>query len=91
MLDNIYADLLTNKEKLDSDMLSPEYNENIYINEDILYNEMNQVINRLQCNKSVGIDHILKYDDIKKAPVTFFNCCFNCCFSLGLVPSLWLK
>ncbi len=34
------------------------YNENIYINEDILYTEVNQNINRLMCDKTVGIDQI---------------------------------
>ncbi len=75
LLDNTYTDLLTNKEKLERDMSGPEYNENIYINEDILYNKENQVINRLRCNKAVSIDQIsyeiLKYDDIKKALITF--------------------
>ncbi len=78
MLDNNYADLLTNKEILESDMSGPEYIENIYINEDILYNEVNQVINTLWRNKAVGIDQIpneiIKYDDIKKALETFLNC-----------------
>ncbi len=91
LLDNIYADLLTNKENLESNMSRPEYNENIYINKDILYNEVNQVINRLWCNKAVGINQIpneiLKYDDIKKSTCNIFNCCF----SLRIVPSLWLK
>ncbi len=56
-----------------------------------IYSMMNQVINMPRCNRAVSIDQIineiLKYDDIKKALVSFFNCCF----SLGIVPSLWLK
>ncbi len=92
LLDNTYTDLLTNKEKLERDMSGPEYNENIYINEDILYNKENQVINRLRCNKAVSIDQIsyeiLKYDDIKKALITFFNCCFSLGHLFGLSQSL---
>ncbi len=49
--------------------------------------KVNQVINRLRCNKAVVIDQIpneiLKYNDIKKALVTFFNCFFFSAISLS--------
>ncbi len=81
LLDNTYKDLLTNNENLESDMSGPEYKENIYINEDILYSEVSQVIDRLWCNKAVGIDQIpneiLKYDDIKKVLVKFLIVVFH--------------
>ncbi len=81
LLDNTYKDLLTNNENLESDMSGPEYKENIYINEDILYSEVSQVIDRLWCNKAVGIDQIpneiLKYDDIKKVLVKILIVVFH--------------
>ena len=75
--DIVYINLLENKTYLEENMDNPGYAPNVFINEDLLYTEVNHVIARLKRNKAVGIDvipnELLKYDDVKTALVHLFN------------------
>ena len=72
-------------------MDNPGHVSNVFINEYMLYTEVNKVIDRLKRNKAVGIhvisNEILKYDDVKTALVHLFNTCFTFGMVLSMVKS----
>ncbi len=51
--DPVYANQLQNKTQLEHNMSDSGYVSNAYINEDNLYNEIDQSVSRLKTNKSL--------------------------------------
>ena len=86
---------LSNIKSLNNDMekvmLIDDSDQNIFLNNDITYEELQKQISRLKSNKSVGIDYIpnevLYHHDV----VLVLCKLFQFCFKNGCVPSFWLK
>jgi hypothetical protein len=72
-------------------MDDPQYESNIMLNCPIAFDEVVKCINRLKCNKAVGIDcipnEVLKQPGIHVIIYRLFNCIFN----TNVMPSVWLK
>ena len=66
-------------------------NFNVYLNEDINFQEVLYAVRKVKLKKSSGIDNIP--DEVLKQPsiVTLMHILLNYCFKNSIVPSAWLK
>ena len=66
-------------------------NFNVYLNEDINFQEVLYAVKKVKLKKSSGIDNIP--NKVLKQPsiITLMHIFFNYCFKNSIVPSAWLK
>ena len=83
--------IITRVANRERQMLDQSYEENIMLNSGISFDEIENVVQKLKKNKSVGIDQIpneiLYYFDI----MVFMYDLFNYCYTNGVVPTAWAK
>ena len=88
-----YDTAMTEKARLESTFISEEHYDNRsgVINADITLNETVKILQKLKCNKAVGIDLIP--NEVLKRPGIHFVLykLFSFIFDAGIVPSTWLK
>ena len=89
--DREYIDMCNTKERLEKQMDEPSYSENVYVNGEITFEEVEGVINKLKMHKAVGLDKIpnevIRTHDVKLILHKYFNKCFEYC----KIPSIWLR
>ena len=88
---HLYMQMLNIKKDQEHDMSSPQYQSNRMLIDDISFDEVQKITNRLKNNKSSGIDKVpnevmKKYD----VPILLWNM-YRLFFSYGLTPSVWRK
>ena len=66
-------------------------NFNVYLNEDITFQEVLYAVKKVKLKKSSGINNIP--NEVLKQPsiITLMHILFNYCFKNSIVPSAWLK
>ena len=88
-----YDTAMNEKARLESTFISAEHYDNRtgVINSDITLNETVKILQKLKCNKAVGIDFIP--NEVLKGPGIHFVLykLFAFIFDAGIVPSTWLK
>ncbi len=87
----IYQEILREKERLESEMLNPTYVSRGSLNEDVTYEEIACVVQKLKCNKAVGFDGIAN-EVLKNESVTLSLCAIvKLCFDVNCFPTSWLR
>lgn len=86
-----YENVCEHKRHLEDMMLDPLYVPNDFLNDSLLYSEVEQVALRAKNKKSTGIDEIP--NEVLKFPVVIkaLHCLFQRCFDTGVIPSVWRK
>ena len=89
--DEQYTQLINMKEDVEHNMLQHDYNNNIFSNSNISYDEVEKCIGRLKPDKASGYDGICN-EVLCKPQITYVLYeLFSRIFESGKIPSLWKR
>ena len=89
--DEQYTQLINMKEDVEHNMLQHDYNNNIFLNSNISYDEVEKCIERFKPDKASGYDGICN-EVLCKPQITYvLYKLFSRIFESGKIPSLWKR